>query len=298
MHFQKAFVVIALGLLSSGVSAQLQDCNTTLNSIPNRATNPNLKNFLALAPGNELFHNLTKMFASQKKEVTIIAPTDSALTDAKLDASTLSKVLQQHVLPRFSAEPKDGEFMVYDSVLYEKSQWRSQIPVIVSRKGDKVTVGYGAAKTLDVKESIKCSNGVIHLVDGVMLPPKDLNNTLRDIGYSYFADLLVKTLNDTTISNTTTVYSAITNDGVFTQSIGVFVPPNSTFASVTLSGNDLSRYLKAHTSDWTPYSGMIVDGMQQYSKVGRNVTYGLTYSVASDGTIKVNGAKVTKADII
>ena len=137
------------------------------------------KDIVAIASGDAQFKTLTKALGSAglvttlqgKGPFTVFAPTDAAF--AALPKGTvenllkpenkaqLTKILTYHVVPGsvVSTSLKSGDV---------KSVEGSSLKVAVST--GKVTVG-GANV---VKADIKASNGVIHVIDKVLMPPKGM----------------------------------------------------------------------------------------------------------------------------
>jgi len=97
---------------------------------------------------------------------TVFAPTDEAF--AKLPAGTLEALLKDteklrgiltyHVVP--------GKVMASDVVKLDSAKTVNGKPLSIEASGGSVTVG--GAKV--VKADIACSNGVIHVIDTVVLP--------------------------------------------------------------------------------------------------------------------------------
>ena len=134
------------------------------------------KDIVAIASGDAQFKTLTKALGSAglvttlqgKGPFTVFAPTDAAFaalpkgTVENLlkpeNKATLTKILTYHVVPGsvVSTSLKSGDV---------KSVEGSSLKVAVST--GKVTVG-GANV---VKADIKASNGVIHVIDKVLMPP-------------------------------------------------------------------------------------------------------------------------------
>ena len=134
------------------------------------------KDIVAIASGDAQFKTLTKALTTAglvttlqgKGPFTVFAPTDAAF--AALPKGTveellkpenkakLTKILTFHVGPGavVSSSLKSGDVTSVE---------KSPLKVVVS--GSKVTVG-GANV---VKADIKASNGVIHVIDKVLLPP-------------------------------------------------------------------------------------------------------------------------------
>lgn len=134
------------------------------------------KDIVAIASGDAQFNTLTKALGAAglvttlqgKGPFTVFAPTDAAF--AALPKGTLEnlmkpankaklvKILTYHVVPGavLSTTLNSGEVATV-----EKSKLKVEV------KGGKVKVG-GANV---VKADIKASNGVIHVIDKVLMPP-------------------------------------------------------------------------------------------------------------------------------
>lgn len=101
---------------------------------------------------------------------TVFAPTDEAF--AKLPAGTvddllkpenkdqLSAVLTYHVVP--------GEVMAADVVNLTEATTVNGKPIAIAVEGDTVKINEATVMQADVR----ASNGVIHVIDSVILPPK------------------------------------------------------------------------------------------------------------------------------
>lgn len=101
---------------------------------------------------------------------TVFAPTDAAF--AKLPAGTvetllkpenkeqLTAVLTYHVVP--------GKIMAADAAKASEAKTVNGAPLKIAASGDKVTINDANV----VKADIPASNGVIHVIDKVLLPPK------------------------------------------------------------------------------------------------------------------------------
>ncbi|GJL96022.1 MAG: hypothetical protein DHS20C05_24270 [Hyphococcus sp.] len=100
---------------------------------------------------------------------TVFAPTDAAF--AKLPAGTvesllkpenkakLTAILTYHVVP--------GKVMAADVVKLSEAKTVNGAKVSISAKGGAVMINKATVTTADVK----ASNGVIHIIDTVLLPP-------------------------------------------------------------------------------------------------------------------------------
>ena len=115
-----------------------------------------------------------------KGPFTVFAPTDAAFD--KLPAGTVKNLLKpknktklQNIL---TYHVVGGKVMAADVVKLHSADtvYGAKVPVKV--KGDRVMVGDASV----VKTDIKCSNGVIHVIDSVLMPPeKSTGKRAKDI---------------------------------------------------------------------------------------------------------------------
>ena len=220
---------------------------------------------------------------------TVFAPTDQAFTDAGIDLSTfdtdeenqtLVDILTYHVVSGsvMSSALTDG--MEADAV-----------------NGDKLTF---SVSTTEVKVNdavvtladVESSNGVIHVIDKVLMPPADLQDipTIAQ-GTGVHASLVAALVKADLVTT-------LQSDGPFT----VFAPTDQAF---TDAGIDLSTFetteditaladlLTYHVVSGTVLSTDLTDGM---TTAALNMD-DLTFTVNSDG-VKVNEATVTSPDVI
>ncbi len=103
-----------------------------------------------------------------KGPFTVFAPTDEAFAKVpreKLaallkDRKALTAVLTYHVVP--------GKVMAADAVKVDSARTVQGQPITIASKNGRVTIN-GANV---VRTDIICSNGVIHVIDAVILPPE------------------------------------------------------------------------------------------------------------------------------
>ncbi len=140
-------------------------------------------NILTTAAANGSFKTLTSLVVAanldealqSKDELTVFAPTDEAF--AKLpkgtlenllkseNRETLANILKYHVLPTEISVPKRNSHPLKSAkTLLGKK-------VNFDRKGSEVRIN--GAKI--ITRNIKCSNGLIHVIDTVLLPSEDDN---------------------------------------------------------------------------------------------------------------------------
>ena len=219
---------------------------------------------------------------------TVFAPTDAAFTDAGIDLSsfdtdeenaTLVDILTYHV--------------VSGSVL---STALTDGLTATALNGDDVTftVNADGVKVNDanvVTADVAASNGVVHVIDKVLMPPADLVDIPTIATGTGVHDSLVAALSKADLVTT------LQGDGPFT----VFAPTDEAF---TAAGIDLSTFetaeeiaaladiLTYHVVSGTVLSTALTDGLTATALNGDDVTF----TVNADG-VKVNDANVVTADV-
>jgi transforming growth factor-beta-induced protein len=221
-------------------------------------------------------------------QLTVFAPTDEAF--AKLPKGTVETLLK----PENKAElQRILKYHIVKGAVPAANVKSGAIPTLA---GAKVTakVGDDGVKINDanvVKADVHASNGIIHVIDSVLLPPKPMNVVETAKAAGKFKTLL-KALEVTKLD------AALADPkGDFT----VFAPTDEAFAKL---GDDaikglvadpekLATILKFHV-----IAGKRVDA-KTFLKVGSAKTLqgGEVKAVSEDGKVKVNGAEVLKADI-
>ena len=216
---------------------------------------------------------------------TVFAPTDQAFTDAGIDLSTfdteeenetLSTILLHHVVQGAvdAANVTDG--MVATTL--------SGYKVAFTVTNDSVMIDDANVTSADVM----ASNGIIHVIDKVLMPPGDIPTIAQDTGvHASLVEALTKA----------DLVTALQGEGPFT----VFAPTDQAF---TDAGIDLSTYdtaeeiealadiLQYHVYAGAVPSGNVTDGRTVAMLNGDDATFTVT-----NGTVMVGGATVTIADV-
>lgn len=132
-------------------------------------TSPNLSTFVKLLEQADLVDDIQRV-----GEVTIFAPTNEAFAQVpkeKLEMllmpenrALLSRMLQSHIL---STEVSTPVLKDFDHIIVSEESF---IPITTDMAGSVVRVG-GAEV---VKGNIEGSNGLIHVMSGVILPSEDV----------------------------------------------------------------------------------------------------------------------------
>merc|ERR1711988_973784 len=174
------------------------------------------------------------------------APTDAAFTalleklgvtkEALLERADLAKILQYHVI--------SGKVLSSDLAATQDVTTLTGDPLTVAKDGRTVTAGPATVIGADVE----CSNGVIHVIDAVLLPPEapaPLSIVDTAIGNGNFT-VLVEALQKAGLVD------ALSGSGPFT----VFAPTDAAFTALLekfhatkealLERADLAKILQYH----------------------------------------------------
>jgi len=214
---------------------------------------------------------------------TVFAPTDAAfnalpagLLDSLLANTTaLTQVLTYHVV--------SGELMAADvtNLMSVTTIQGGSLPI--STAGGQVKIGIATIKQTD----IKCSNGVIHVIDTVLVPNK-IMNIVQTAQYYGFSTLV-------TAIQAANLVSTLGGTGPFT----VFAPTNAAFAA--LPAGTLDSLLADQSSLAAVLTYHVVSGYLLAANVVASTSLttvqGQMLSITTTGGPKVNGANIIQTDI-
>ncbi|MEZ6185914.1 MAG: fasciclin domain-containing protein [Planctomycetota bacterium] len=219
---------------------------------------------------------------------TVFAPTDAAF--AKLKPGTLDLLLTPEGLPTLRLILKHhvlaGAAPASAAQKVERLSPLSGQPLAVTRTHDGLQIGQANV----VKADVHCTNGVIHVIDRVLLPnTKDLVETAQHAGQ--FETLLAA-------AKAAGLVEALQGEGpltVFAPSDAAFAKlPEGTVASLLRPENraKLAAILKAHV-----VSGRIDSAAAL--KAGEATTLGgAAWTIGNDeGAVRVGPATVLQADV-
>ena len=221
-------------------------------------------------------------------QFTVFAPTDEAF--AKLDSETLENLLKPenkdqlagiltyHVLP--------GQVAARDAYDLSSAQTANGQRLPIDFRGNSLTVGESKITFTD----IQCSNGVIHVIDSVLLPKLDsIPATAKAAGQ--FNTLLAAV-------EAADLASVLSGPGPFT----VFAPtdeafdklPAGTVESLLQAENKqkLTDILKYHVISGRVYDDDAVKAGSAKTLLGR----GIDISLSADG-VRINDALLRKKNI-
>ena len=165
MKFTKAIALVALVAVSFGINNVQAGCGTCDKTIVENAVKiDGFKTLVAAVKAADLVDTL-----SGDGPFTVFAPTDEAFK--KLPAGTLESLLKPENKDKLVAILKyhvvPGSVMAKDVVKLDKAKTALGKEVMIKVDGGKVKVG----KATVVKTDVKSKNGVIHVIDTVILPP-------------------------------------------------------------------------------------------------------------------------------
>ncbi|KAL2920053.1 hypothetical protein HK105_200119 [Polyrhizophydium stewartii] len=233
--------------------------------------------------------------------ITVFAPTNDAFTKLQTtspdvykavtsDDALLKKVLQYHVIAGSAFDPAKAPGRTI-------AKTANGAALRVDVDGAKVTLTFGLANSTVVK-SATATNGVVHVVDTVLVPPGAVSATAVSAGLSSLVDSLKKV----------DFVSAV--DGL--TDVTIFAPTNAAFDdltkfaaanNLTISSAILSAVLDFHVVKGAVYSS---DIFKAATPIKATTAYnGATVDVAVDnGVVTVAGAgnktpaKVVIADVL
>ena len=257
---------------------------STLSDIPATATSTGIHTSLVAALAQA---NLVTTLQGTGP-FTVFAPTDAAFTAAGIDLSsfdtdaenaTLVDILTYHVV---SGDYQSGDL--------------SSAGTATALNGDNVTFTVNAAgvQVNDanvVTADVAASNGIIHVIDKVLMPPADLVDIPTVAAGTGIHTSLVAALTQANLVTT------LQGTGPFT----VFAPTDAAFAA---AGIDLSTFdtdaenatlvdiLTYHVVSGSVASTALTDGLTATALNGDNVTF--TVNAAG---VQVNDANVVTADV-
>ena len=240
--------------------------------------------------------------------LTLFAPTDAAFDKFKAanpdlfkkleDKALLTSVLTYHVIPGVAFDPAKA-----DKKTFAKTANGGILAATVD--GHSVTLAFGL-DTSKVTSSVKCSNGIVHVVDTVLVPPPSASAT----AVAAKLTSLVAALSQAKLVETV--------DGA--EHVTIFAPTDKAFADLAdlASKNNLlltdelvSQVLQLHVVPGIFYSTKIPSSKTAVASLLKNLSVSVhaknqaVYVQAADGKVLVAGegqgktpANVVVADVL
>lgn len=281
-----ALIAIGMFTLTSCEKDKSNDDNS-MNQTP--------KSIAATAAADPQFSTLVQALTKadlvsvldQPGNFTVFAPTNTAFNDlfsklgvtgiSQLSKEALQPILLYHVLG--SKAVSSGLSTGYVSTLSPGIGGR-----FVSLKVDVMSGVKLNASTSVTRADLMASNGVIHVIDKVLLPPT-------------VADLAIAN------SNFTTLVSSLSSAGLVPAvsdpkaTLTVFAPTNAAFAALTAVPDDLKSVLLYHVLGSTVYSNQVPNGYAKTLSTYMSKPMDIYLNAASGVKIN-NSATVSAADIV
>ncbi|KAI8917511.1 FAS1 domain-containing protein [Powellomyces hirtus] len=307
MQLTNIISALAVSTLAMCVSAQSPGA-TVVDNIKAVAANGTAKEYtlattLRLASSVEA---VVKAISVTDKNFTIFAPTDKAFADftaanpetivaLTTNQTLLSGALFYHVIPSGAFDPKGAPAKQFVATANTHNYLQ------VNVEGDKVNLVYdqGNAAVID---SIASSNGIIHVIDKVMTPPRPAPVVAKEAG-------LTQLLSSVVSSNLTEVATDLKNGTLFAptdkafETVLAFAKENKLEITPTL----LAGILKFHVVQGAIFSTNIAGGAKMGSLATALAGESLSYTVEGDvvkvygagqTALKLSPATVTKTDIL
>jgi transforming growth factor-beta-induced protein len=270
---------------SGGTSGSGGNSQTSQDIVQVASGNPDFESLVAAVQKANLVNTL-----KGPGPFTVFAPTDAAfealltslgVTFDQLSADDLTPILTYHVV---ADEVTASEVTALKSATtVNGADFRIRV------QGSNVVLSAGNGDINVTATDIEASNGVIHVIDKVMLPPKDIPTVAQAAGFTSLVAALRKAGLDDDLAGT----------GPFT----VFAPTNAAFTAAlnslgvtldTIDANTLSRVLRYHVVQNKAYSEAVVGLDSVQTLLGSNV------SIAVSGSaVRLNGStNVTQTDVL
>lgn len=241
---------------------------------------------------------LDMTLADLESNFTVFAPTDAAfeaLGEGALDGLTneqLSNILLYHVIPNASILSQDA--IAVAEAESSTVEMANGDEIGLSLSGDTLQVNTAAVTSANVL----ADNGVIHVIDQVLMPPAEMGTPTNNIAEIVVADANFETL--LTALQAASLDSVLADEGA---TFTVFAPTDDAFAQIpeeTLNAliadtDTLSAILLQHV-----VSGAAVNSVVAFTLNGSEVetASGAMIDVAIvDGMLQVGGANVITYDI-
>ena len=253
------------------------------------------KNIVETASENEDFNTLVdalvaagldSTLSDETKEFTVFAPTDEAFAQldstyltnlVQNDLTSLTKILTYHVVP--------GTVMSTDlsNGMRAASVQGKYIEVMI--EGDTVYIDDAMVTTAD----IECSNGVIHVIDKVLVPKDNIVETaIANDDFETLVTAVAAAGLDSTLSDESAQYT------VFAPTDEAFEKLDTAFLN-NLVNNDttnLTKILTYHVVPGIVLSTDLSDNMAATTVEGSDITIQIM-----DGKVYIDDAMVTTADV-
>jgi transforming growth factor-beta-induced protein len=275
---------LADGAASGGVG-MAEAYEMTLNNIPGNLVNADDFTTLLAAINAALPSTDVAGILSDEGPFTLFAPTDAAF--AKIPADTLNDLLADPDLL--------ADILLYHAVVGEVPASAVANGQVMMANGENAIVQVTGAGGVVIQGAnvietdFMASNGIIHVVDTVILPASGEENIVDAISAAGNFSTLIQAAIDTGAAAT------LTGDGPFT----LFAPSDEAFAALpegtleSLTSEELLNILLYHVVTTEVPSSAVSNSEVEMANGAEAII-----QVKEDGRVIIQGANVTQADIL
>jgi uncharacterized surface protein with fasciclin (FAS1) repeats len=285
MLFKSLTVTALAGLALAQGGTQTPDLVTLLS---NNTELSNLTSYLSLFP------DFTQTL-SGLQNITLLAPNNAAFANllnssagaalVNNDTALIQALFSYHVLNGTYANLSDTQFIPTALQPPQFTNVTGGQRVAVYENDDVTSFVSGLLTTANVSSTLNFTNGIVHIIDNVLLIPQNISETAVQFNLTSIVGAL------------TAANLATTLDGL--SDVTVFVPNNAAFSAIgsalpNLTMEEVTSILTYHVINGTVgYSNMLSNGSSLPTLQGNNVTVTI-----EDDNVYVNGARVVLADVL
>ncbi|MAT53782.1 MAG: fasciclin [Saprospirales bacterium] len=223
---------------------------------------------------------------------TVFAPTNAAFDALGVDLNTLTDdqlkdILLYHVLGAQVMSTDLSEGQTYASTASTSGPNGTALSVLIEKSSSGVKVNNVANVTT---ADIEASNGVIHVIDNVILPLDIVGHAAANSNFTELVGALGAASGD--------LVTVLSGDGPFT----VFAPLNSAFEAIsdvtaTLTADQLAKVLTYHVVAGNVLSSQLSNGMTVATVNGESFTININGSAVTITDANGNVANVVLTDV-
>jgi uncharacterized surface protein with fasciclin (FAS1) repeats len=229
---------------------------------------------------------------------TVFAPNNAAFAASGLSAATLGTIPAAQL----------ATILLYHTIPSKIAA--SQVPAgpnakVVTASGDSVFVTNNSSGVFVngikvVKADVPASNGVIHVLAKVLIPPVGnlVATASADTSFSYLVAAVTRAS-----QGTTNVAAVLSGSGIFT----VFAPTNGAFRAAGFAGvaainaadpNALATILTYHVIRGRAFSPDLTDGQKLTTLNGGSLTVSLSSGAKVKGAANAGASNITATNIV
>ncbi|CAI2181787.1 9506_t:CDS:2 [Funneliformis geosporum] len=265
---------------------QITDSLATLRQI---LAYPGLIEVFTLLDGNASF---TPTTGGQK--ITLFAPSNEALISSGIDLSNvefMSNLIKYQTSPVAVHSKEIAPYLIVktllnDPLLVQLPAGEGQVLYLTKALGgDIITVGNGNLSAKVIKKDIECSNGVVHIIDAVIMPPVSLINTADNLALTQFT----RAFTDANLLTDANIIKGVT----------IFAPTDDAFNKQNILAMDAkgkNSLLPLHIINTLVYD--IKDDTSIQASNGEKLDFILKNEGGLNITIYVNNAKVERSVLL